>query len=194
MNFKLMSTLTLASACCFSNVSADTFSYSYIEGGVADYIDEVDGPTFLIEGSYGFSSNFNFLADYSTTTIESQGSIDLDYDTFGIGIGYHRSMNEKSDFIASLKYVNVGISITEGFASAELADADGFSVGAGVRYKMTDKFEANLGLEHIKIEDASDTLALIGGRYYFNDKFSAALSYKSGDEDGIAGTVRYDFK
>ena len=196
MNFKIISTLTFASVCCLSTVNADTFSYSYIEGGIGDYIDDAEDPTFLIGGSYNLSSNFNLLGDYSTTTLASEGSVDLDYDTIALGVGFHTPMNEKTDFIASLKYVSIDLSVTSGFASAEVADADGYSIGAGVRHELSDKVEANLGLDYTEIDDASETTITVGGRYFFNEKLSAALSYQSGedDNDGIAGTIRYNFK
>jgi len=194
MKLKIISTsLVLSCVFCYSSVSAETFNYSYIEGGVADYIDEADGVTFLVGGSYNVASNFNLLMEYSTTTIASEGSIDLDYDTLGLGVGYHTSINDKADFTANIKYVSIDLSLNEGFATAELADADGLSVGIGVRYKLSDKIEANINADYIEIDDASDSILTVGGRYFFSDSLSAALSYRTGDDDGVAGTLRYSF-
>ena len=200
---KIISVVTLASLCCFSTAKADkgTFSYSYVEAGIADFVDDADGVTFLVGGSYNFAKNFNFLADFSTTNIDGFDvngfDIGTDSNSLSIGLGFHIPINQRADFTASLKYLRLSTALSTGFGfvSQELDDANGYEAEVGVRFKATDKLELNAGLEYFDVEDESDTFVNLGVRFYFNDRFSAAVSYRSGDDntDGVAGTVRYEF-
>jgi len=195
MNIKIISALILAGACSVSvsNLSASNFSYSYIEGGVGDFIDEADDPTFFVGGSYNVSSNINLLASYDTTTLTSDGLLDLDFDKFKVGVGYHTPVSDSTDMTANVQYIGTDVSITNGFNSEEIADGSGYGIGLGLRHKVSDSFEANANVDYMDVEDGKDTAFTVGARYYFNQKISANLAYTSGDFDGASGSVRFDF-
>ena len=184
---KTISAITLAGLCCFSTVKADTdtFSYTYVEAGIADFVDDADGVTFLVGGSYNFAKNFNFLANFSRTNIDDFNvngfDIDADSNNFSVGVGFHTPINNKTDFTASLSYLRLSTALSTGFGfvSQELDDANGFGAGIGVRFKATDQIELNAGVDYIDVEDESDTLVNLGVRYHFNNRFSAAVNYLS---------------
>lgn len=194
MKFNKIVTVALSSFFSITAVQleASEFKYNYVELGVADAIDDAD-PTFNIAGSFDVASNVNLFASYASTTLESSGDVDLDFDRYDVGIGYHTSVNEKTDMTANVKYIGTEIELTNGFSTASLGDGSGYGVGIGVRHKVSDSLEAYGSVDYVDVEEATETSVTAGGRYYFNDKISAGLGYTSGDFDGVNGTLRFNF-
>ncbi len=194
MKMKKMSMLALAGLLSLSvnAVNAANFNYNYVELKVADAIDDAD-PTITAAGSYDITPNINLIGDYSNTTLDSINGVDLDFNKYSIGLGYHTSVNDNTDITANIKYIGTEIELTQGFNYQSLGDGSGFGVGMGVRHKVSDKFEANAAVDYMNVEDATDTAVSAGGRYYFSDSISAGVGYTSGDFDGVDGSLRFNF-
>jgi hypothetical protein len=72
-------------------------------------------------------------------------------------------------------------------------DEDGLGLQARIRYRVTDVFEVEGGIQHLDVFD-SDTSLQAFARYYFTEEFSAALGLTfAGDTDGIGISARYQF-
>ncbi|HIP81704.1 MAG TPA: hypothetical protein EYH16_04760 [Leucothrix mucor] len=182
MNIKTISALVLAGVCSVSvsSLSAANFSYNYVEAGIAKV--DADGAenTYGIDGSYGVTPNVNLLGSYSTTEAG-----DIDVSGFSLGAGYHAPISPSTDFVGEVSYINIEADGVE--------DQSGYGLNAGVRHKVSPEIEANASINFVDIEDKDDTSFTVGGRYYFNQQFSAGLGYETGDDGTVFGTLRMDF-
>jgi hypothetical protein len=157
--------------------------------------DATDG--FQVKGSLGFAENFHFQAEYIDGTIGTPGS-DIDFDGYELTIGAHPSVGENTDAVLAFHYFD---STVEDIPTD--LDSDGFGIGAGLRHMLTSNVEVNamawwdegeVDLSGGGNEDFTDIRFEIGGRYLFNDNFSAGVTIDQGDDlDSVLIDVRYQF-
>lgn len=162
---------------------ADDFDYTFIEGGIVNSeietgLVDVDGDGFGFGGSFAVADNIHLLASYA----DEDYDLGIDGTTMSLGAGFNTSLSQDLDFVATFAYVNAEVD-----AGAFSVDEDGYSLGAGIRARTSDKIELEAGLDYVDLDD-SDTVLRVGGRYYFNDAFALGASLLDTD-GGMSWTI-----
>ena len=154
-------------------------NYSAFEINLAD-VDinqgpfNVDGDGFEIAGSYEVSDKIFVFGRWQDQDLD----FGIDGRKLEFGGGLHLPINDRLDFVATLSYLDL---------EAELgnlsADDDGLALGAGVRGRVSDSVQVDLGLKLIDLDDSgSDTGITLGGRYYFTDRLAVAAGAEFTDD------------
>ncbi|HOZ03826.1 MAG TPA: hypothetical protein PLS60_00405 [Arenimonas sp.] len=172
--------LALAAALPMS-AQASELSYSFVE---LDYVNsraEILSSAFYstegygLRGSYGFAENYYVSGGYTNSDFDVSGS--LNEDTWNLGFGYHRALNDQADWIAELGYTQIN-----SFGPSVL-DESYYTLGFGVRGSMTDNFEGTAKLNYNNGANA----------YYpqYDGAISAAVGLKWNINDmwGIVGEI-----
>jgi hypothetical protein len=169
--------------------AADGFSYSFIEAGYisTDLDDEtlgfdVDGDGFALRGSVGFTDLLHGYVDYTNQDYDFGVSID----TWEVGIGASHSLNPNADLVGRLGYAKF---------DAGVLDENGFALQAGVRGRVTDRFEVEGLVHYVDYGDEIDGTSFIAnGRYFFTDEFAAGIGAELGNDATIWNvSLRYNF-
>lgn len=108
-------------------------------------------------------------------------SLDLDYGTKSLGLGFRSELSQQTDLYGLLSYEYVKLEGSNGWYS-QSASEDGFGLAVGVRSMMTDKLELNAGFKFMDIAEESDTALVFGAMYDFGKAFSAGVSYARADD------------
>lgn len=196
MKNKIVSMLVLTGVLTstIATLNAADFSYNYIEASVSKIDDDGVDNSYGISGSYDIAPNVNVLGSFDTARVDDIFNMKTDVNQTSLGIGYHTSVGENTDVTTNIRYVNYEGVVNSGNTSL-VVDANGYGLGAGVRHMFSEQLEGNAAIDHTKIDDSniSDTSVSLGGRFHFNANTSAGMSYKSGDEDEVSGTLRMSF-
>jgi outer membrane protein with beta-barrel domain len=166
------------------------FSYSYVEIGY-DEIDyevsgagDIDGDGLTLSGSYELTDDWHVFASYGTFDLD----FGIDLDTWVIGAGYVYPIRNDVDIYGRVLYIDSSVDVGP-FSD----DDDGLGVQGRIRYRVSDEFEVEGGLQYIDVAD-SDTSLQASARYYFTDDFSVGLGVTfGGDSDGIGINARLAF-
>ena len=148
-----------------------SMDYSYGELRYVD-VDEGGGDGFEIGGSYRLEGNWLLVGSLTLLDFD----LDVDSTTIDVGGGYIWPYRPDWDFIATLRYVNTDVDTPIGSV-----DDSGIGFSGGVRGMIAPQFEVRGSINHITVGD-DDTYFKIAGDYYFNDEFSAGLSFDVGGE------------
>jgi hypothetical protein len=167
------------------------FSYSYAEiaydesdfdlGGGGD----IDGDGITLSGSFEINEDWHAYASYGMADLD----FGIDVDTLAIGAGYRYPLQDDLDIYGRVLYIN---------SEADLpgpgdADEDGLGLQARLRFRVTDEFEVEGGIQHTDVGD-SDTSLQAMARYHFNESFSAGIALTfAGDTDAFGINARYSF-
>lgn len=169
--------------------SAADFDYTYVEGGYMSSSTDmgpfnVNGDGLGVRGSLGLNETFNLFADYTTYDMD----FGVDSSSYELGVGGHWGIKDDLDFIGELAWV--GAEVSQGPVSVS---DDGFGLGAGLRFRATDKVELQGMLNYVNL-DNSDTSLGLAGRYYLSNAFAigAGLLLNDGDTTWNVG-VRAEF-
>lgn len=151
---------------------ASDFSYSYAEAGWASV--DIDGLSesfdgFMLRGSVAMGESFFLSADMLDV-----GKGGVDFKQYSLGIGGHYPLSDVLDVTGRVAWVKAEAS---GFGFSE--DDDGYSVGAGLRGRLGERFELEGSLAYVDLggSDGSDTVATVGVRYFFTDLFAIGAEY-----------------
>ena len=172
-----------------SRPQSPQFSYNYVElsydendydlGGA-----EIDGDGLTLSGSFELTEDWHAFASYGTADLD----FGIDFDAWALGAGYVYPLRDDVDIYGRVLYVDA-----EFDAGPGTLDEDGLGLQARIRYRVTDEFEVEGGVQHLDVFD-SDTSLQAFARYYFTEEFSAALGLTfAGDTDGIGISARYQF-
>ncbi len=158
-------------------------------GGVGGDVDAFD-----IRGSLGFADIGHGQLRYFDGSSEiGGGDPDFDFDGFELRGGVHPAINETTDFVAELFYIDADGD--DGTAGSD-GELDGFGVTTGVRQVWNEVFEwhaliswsdLDVNVAGLPDGEVTDFGAQIGGRWHFNQNFSAGLSLAINDV--LAGAV-----
>jgi hypothetical protein len=166
---------------------ADDFSYnnvnvSYGQMNFDDGSGDADGDIFGVDGSFEISESVFLFAGYGAGDLEDDGGFSVDVDNWRAGVGYHTSVSESFDLVATLSYENVELS-APGLGSV---DDSGIGAGVGLRYAASDAFELNAGINYADRGDLEplidETSIEAGALYNFNETFSVGLSGEWGED------------
>ena len=166
------------------------FNYTYVEigyeetdfdvGGAGD----VDADGLILSGSFELTDEWHVFASYGTFDLD----FGIDLDTWTIGAGYVYPLRNDVDIYGRVLYID-----SEADAGPFSADDDGLGVQARIRYRVSDEFEVEGGLQYVDVAD-SDTSLQASARYYFTDAFSAGIGITfGGDSDSIGINARFAF-
>jgi hypothetical protein len=166
------------------------FEYSYVELGYDETEFDVgggdlDGDGITISGSFELNDEWHVFASYGQTDLE----FGFDVDTLAIGAGYVYPFKSDVDLYGRVLYID---SEVDGPGPLD-GDDDGLGLQLRIRGRVTDEFELEGGIQYVDVAD-SDTSLQVGGRYHFNDSFSAGIGLTfGGDADGFGVNARYAF-
>ena len=172
-----------------ASVYADEFSYNSITASYSQ-IDfdnlNADGDALGINGSAEIGESFFVFGSYSTADVDI-----ADVDTLSAGVGYHMPMSDQVDFVGSVSYEYIDVSVP-GFGSA---DDNGFGLGIGLRYQANNEFEINGGIDYVDYSDGGDDTSFsLGFLYDFADNFSVGMEGDWSDDATAYGIgVRFYF-
>ena len=156
----------------------DGFEYTFVEAGfvssdIKDGRNDADGNGIGIAGSYAFSEQVHFIAEYVDQSFDS----DIDTTTISLGAGINHVLNEDWDLIGQLSYVSLDMDTASGSK-----DDGGLGLMGGVRGRIRPNIEVDAGLNYIDVR-GSDTSLFVSGRYYVRETFSigGGLTLDDGD-------------
>ncbi len=177
--------LLLGTALTFalSPAFASDLSYNFVEIGYVDAeLDDdlagfsFDGDGFRIGGSFEVGENWFVAAGYSTLGFD----FGIDLDQIAVGGGYHTGISDRTDFFATLSYLQAEVS-AGGFGSV---DEDGYGIAVGIRSMLTDNVELNGSIGYSDLGDGADGTAFNAGALYsFTDNF--AVGFDIGIEEDV---------
>ena len=165
------------------------FNYTYVEINY-DELDfdlgpaDIDGDGLTLSGSFEINDDWHVYTSYGSHDLD----FGIDLDTWMVGAGYVYPLKDDIDIYGRVLYVDV-----DADAGAGSLDEDGLGLQARIRFRVTDVFEVEGGIQHLDVVD-SDTSLQAFGRYHFTDEFSAAIGLTfAGDTDSIGVSARYSF-
>ncbi len=167
---------------------ADTMDYSFAELGFidAEYDDfDADGDGFALRGGIEFHETYFAWAQLEDLSFDRG----IDVTDIRVGAGGHWPIAEKIDVVGLVGIVRQDIDGPRGLNG----DNDGFTLGAHVRGEVRPKLELEGGLDYVDVDDGSDTVISLEGRYFFIDNVSGGLRLEFGDRDAIGIAARLTF-
>ena len=171
--------VVIASSSVAATADKSEMSYNYIEGAL-EYSDTDDNSADVerLTVSYGVTSEYNVLADYSKgEDIDST----VDFDEVSLGAGYHKEVAHNTDLTANAKLVYQDFDV--GSSDTRLA------AGLGVRHQLMDDIQVNANLDY-----NDGATFRVGARYYLIDALSAGFNFSASSGEQIAYvSLRWDF-
>lgn len=199
---KKVTGIAAAAALVFSGAALadDGPSYTYVQGQYNNYDsidnDDVDGTGdvdgYGIAASLGFLEMFHVALEYNDNTAENAagGGTDVDWDSIQLNAGIHSELNEATDFVAELQYIDLSTDIS---GAANEPDADAFGARFGIRQLLGDKVEIGIFGNYWNGSVDGPTLAgnadtdfndwglEVSGRYNITDPLSIGLTLNIND-------------
>lgn len=179
-----LSALALACALPFAASAADGISYNYVQAGYTAINSDLDAKGWGAEGSVAVAPNFHVFGSYANYNVDGffPAFNDVNIDAWRIGAGYNTAISNKVDFVGRAAY--------EKLDAGSGANADGYSLEAGVRASLAPKLE---GYAMLGYEDGDgyngDAYGRLGAHVKFNQNWGLAADVKvaSGDTQWMVG-------
>lgn len=150
--------LALALAAAPFAAFADSHSYTYIEGGFAQLnqelpsveefeVDDIEAAGFYLSGSAALGESFHVFGAYragdddvgvSLGGVEI-GSAGIDMTQFQVGLGFHTSLNARTDFLSEVSMLSTEVDVEDDNQASQ--DGDDVRVSVGVRHLIADPVE-----------------------------------------------------
>jgi hypothetical protein len=144
---------------------------------------DVDGDGFEFGGSFEITDSIHLFGSWQDQSLD----FDIDGRSLEIGGGWSHSFSDKLDFVGTLSYVDAELK-----QGSFTADDDGLALGGGIRTRLGDSFELDVGLKYVDFDESgSDTGFGVGGHYYFNDSMALGATADFNDN---ADTLRVGFR
>jgi hypothetical protein len=166
------------------------FSYNYVELAYDEsdfdlgFGGDLDGDGLTLSGSFEINEDWHAYASFANADLN--GGIDVD--TWAIGGGYRYPLRDDVDIYGRILYLSSDVDVGP-FG----ADDDGLGLQARIRFRVSDEFEVEGGIQHMDIND-SDTSLQAMARYHFTENFSAGIALTfAGDTDSFGINARYSF-
>lgn len=142
------------------------------------------GEDFFVVGSYGNASDD--LEIYSS-------SVEVDFNTLSVGLGYRYSISQTTDFFGVVSYEDMEVEVSYQGNSASESE-NGYGLKVGVSSMLSEKFELNGSLQYVDIADETETAFGVSALYNFTEQFSAGVGYiKADDVDTLSVSAVYFF-
>lgn len=143
----LSSAVAMAEGPSYSYIQA---AYQEIDVDIAGNVD-ADGDGYGVAGSIAINEDWFMFAGWSTFDLESV----VDLDQLQIGAGWRSAISEKTDWFASLAYIDYDLSV-QGLGSGS---EDGFGVGLGIRSMVNPNLELYGQATYEDVGDGDTTFA-----------------------------------
>ena len=186
----VMTVLLVPAVSMAQQTQSRPFSYSYAELAYDEsdfdlgFGGDLDGDVLTLAGSFEINEDWHAYASFANADLD--GGIDVD--TWAIGAGYRYPLRDDVDIYGRVLYLSSDVDVGP-FG----ADDDGLGLQARIRYRVSDEFEVEGGIQHMDVND-SDTSLQAMARYHFNDSFSVGLALTfAGDTDSFGINARYSF-
>lgn len=157
------------------SVSYQSSDYDYAD-------DSLDG--FGLSGSALVSEHVFIAAGFSRASEEYVvfgESVDVDYDSTSLGLGFRSPLSDNTDFFGAVSYEKLDVSFSYmGDSGSE--DENGYGLTGGLRSMLTESLEIYGALNYIDIADESDTGVGIGADYYLTPNFALGVGYSTADD------------
>ncbi len=160
--------LALAAALPMSAQAATELKYNFVEldyGRTSVDDADLDFDGFGVKGSVKVAEPVYLFGSYQQGSDDFLG-VDVDAETYQVGVGFRHALSPKADFIAELSYLNQQIDVGN-FGGV---DADGGKISGGVRGLLSDNFEGYVKANYIDGGDFDgDFTGTIGAQVMFNE-------------------------
>jgi len=167
-----------------ANASAQTPSYSFVEGGFqrvdldSNFGADLDGDGFSVGGSYEVAPNWHIFGNFSSTGLD----FNIDLDQLTLGGGYHADVSPISSFYANLAFIDADVGAS-GFGSVS---ESGYGIQVGLRSMVSPRLELEGYLSHVDLGGGVDGTGVGGSAlYHFGRNFAAGLTIDL-EEDSTA--------
>lgn len=171
-----------------NDIKWDEVSVGYEALEIDDTPIKLSGLT--LGGTKTFADNFFATASFSSTSDDVDvldGEIELDETR--VGLGYFFTATKGLDLFVRASYVNQKFS----FEGESVTDK-GWGAAIGARYAVTPIFELGATIEHLDIEDVTDTKYTVEGRLAASNSIAVVAKYHLYDDaDGYYLGVSYYF-
>jgi hypothetical protein len=154
-----------------------------------------DTEAYQLRGSIGFANIWHARLEYADGEIAGGAPSGLDVDGYRISVGAHPAINDTTDFVFEIGYVDGDVS-----AGGPDLGSDGYSVSTGIRTMWTENFELNAGVSAIDLDtdnlgDSTTILVQAGGQYLFTDNVGVGVDVYNGSGTGNLANfyVRWNF-
>ena len=155
------------SSCDHSGVSFDHVSGYYGQSDVtgAD-MDEIS-----LEAQRSIGNGVFVEALFSQSELDAT-PVDVEVDTFALGLGYAHQVNKKTSFYGALGALKV-----DSDQFPEGVDDDGYYAAVGAKHMMFKKFEVDGRLTRTDVLDNSDNDFSLTGKYYIHKDWTVNARY-----------------
>ncbi|MDG2473491.1 MAG: hypothetical protein P8M71_10330 [Pseudomonadales bacterium] len=157
-----------------ASVIAD-ISYNYLQVSFAD-MGDAEAEALNFQGSYEVAESVFVFAEYSDGEFDD---MPVDSDNVQLGVGTHTSINDNTDFVFALSYIDAEI---EGLG--ETIDVDGYRLGVGIISEISENIEVQANF----FRDDLDADSNINGSFSETD-----TSWNVQARFGITDQVKVNF-
>jgi hypothetical protein len=168
----------------------EPFSYTYVELAY-DETDfdlgggDIDGDGLTLSGAFEINEDWHAFASYGSADLD----FGIDLDSWAIGAGYRYPLRDDVDVYGRVLYISTDVDLP----GPSNADEDGLGLQGRIRFRVTEVFEVEGGIQHVDVIE-SDTSLQASARYHFTRNLSAGIGITfAGDTDGIGINARYSF-
>lgn len=144
------------------------------------------GEDFFVVGSYLNASDFIQIDMYGSS------SVDIDFNTLSVGLGYRYAISQNSDFFSVVSYEDVDVKKSYQGNSESNSD-NGYGLTIGLRSMFSENVELSGSIKYVDIADETETAFSVSALYNFTEQFSAGVGYSKADDDTYSVSAVYFF-
>ena len=160
---------------------------------------DIDGDKltgFAVSGSKLLGEDFFIIGSYGNASDDIEiynSSVEVDFNTLSIGLGYRYSISQSTDFFGVVSYEDMEVEASYQ-GNSESESENGYGLAIGVRSMLSEKIELSGSLKYVDIADETETAFGVSALYNFTEQFSAGVGYsKSSDVDVLSVSAVYFF-
>lgn len=187
--------------------TADELSYNYVDLGYqqSDIDDLGDGDGAVVNASVALGESLHLFGSYARQSAEERlfiedlddtATLDIDINTYRIGLGYNHAFNERLDLVVRGAYERQHFDVSIADIGSGDGKADGYSAEVGVRGLLADRFEgwamagyADVGSINVEGEsidgdegDDDQVYGRLGAQFKFNDTWGIVGETRLSDD------------
>jgi hypothetical protein len=138
----------------------------------------LNGSTAIQQRAYVFGG----FGRVETDRLEFNGLIGtLEFDTTRLGLGFRFQLQPGTEVNFAGALQRLKAKGTGDFSGGRSSDR-GHDLSLGLRHLPMDRFEINLAIQYVEIEDTDETVLHFGGLLHLTPRFSLAASYAEGED------------
>lgn len=156
---------------------------------------DIDGDKltgFGVSGTKLVGEDFFITGNYASVSDDFEvygSSVDLDFNTLSVGLGYRHAISSKADLFGIVSYQDMEVEASVEGYSDSISD-NGYGLQAGIRSLVSENVELMGSLDYVDIDGESETGFNVSAMYHFTNQFSAGVGYgKSDDVDSLSASA-----